>query len=136
MPRANKSKEEIAQDMVKKQIVLKERELAKIMFQILEGQETIYDAQTVVNALAGYIKYEIQVKNSQFKVNDLLIDLSKEKKNKITEAMESLKAEFQNEPALDLANLLERFGKQLAMYGASEFLKKPMTELSAEDLIA
>lgn len=134
--RVNKTKDEVVQEMVRKQVVAKEKELAHKMFAILESVDTIYDAQTACNALAGYIKYEVQVRNSQITLNDLRIDLSKEKKTKISEAMEALKTEFQNEQALDLASLFERFGKQLAMYGANEFLKKPMGDLKAEELIA
>jgi hypothetical protein len=134
--RINKTKEEIAMEMAKKQVVAQEKILAKKMFELISNVDTIYDAQTVVNALSGYIKYEVQVRNSALTVNDLLIDLSKEKPSKINDAMSALKTEFQNEKALDLANLLERFGKTLAQYGANEFLKNPMDTIKVDDIVA
>lgn len=134
--RVNKTKEEIAKEMAHKQMVANQKALARRIYAIIESQSTIYDAQTVVNALSGFIKYELSVKESSIKLNDLLIDLKNEPKTKITKAMEALKVELQNENAKDMAQLLERFGQTLGHYSASQFLKQPMKKVKLEDIIA
>ncbi len=135
-PRVNKTKDEIKAELEHHQKVEKQKDLAKRIFPLLSKQTNIYDAQTVVNALAGYIKYELELKQREIKLNSLLIDLSVEKKNLITEAMEAMKVEFQDESANDLASLLERFGQTLSQYSSAQYMKNPMSSIKIEDLIA
>ena len=134
--RINKTKDDIEKEMVQKEIVKQQKILAATIFKCLEGQENIYDAQTVVNALSGFIKYEMQVKESQLKLNDLLIDLTNEPASKIKDAMEALKVELQDKNAKDTAMLLQRFGETLGHYSAAKFMKNPMSDIKIEDIIA
>lgn len=119
-----------------KESVKKQKEVARRIFSKLTGLDTIYDAQTAVSALSGYIKYELAVKEMGLKLNDLLIDLKNEPKTKITEAIDALKVELQEENAKETAGLLERFGNTLAQYSAAQHLKNPMSSMKVEDIIA
>lgn len=134
--RINKTKDEIAKEMAHKQMIEQQKALARTIFKCIEGQDSIYDAQTVVNALSGFIKYELSVKEASLKLNDLLIDLSNEPKTKITEAMEALKVELQDKNAKELASLLERFGQTLAHYGSAQYMKNPMSTMKVEDIVS
>ena len=134
--RANKNKQEIAAEMNMKEVVKKERELAGIIFDAIKDQDSIYDAQTAVNALAGYIKYELNMKQHSLVLNDLLVDLKNEKDSKVKTAIERLKSELQGEKALDTAELLERFGKNLVLFGADKYMKNPMSIIKLEDFVA
>lgn len=122
--------------MAMKAVVEKQKLVARRIFDSIKGQDTIYDAQTVVNSLSGYIKYELAIKEAGLKLNDLLIDLKNEPKTKITEAIEMLKVELQDESARDMATLLERFGNTLGQYSAAKHLKTQMNEVKLEDIVA
>lgn len=134
--RVNKSKEEIAAEMKHKAVVTQQKELVKKIFAAISSQDTIFDAQTVLNALSGFIKYELSQKEATLKINDLLLDLSKQPKGKITKAMTELKAELQNENAKDTTMLLEHFGNTLGQYSAATFMKNKMSKIKIEDILA
>jgi len=134
--RVNKSKEEIATEMKHKAVVSQQKELVKKIFAAIANQDTVFDGQTVLQALSGFIKYELSQKEATLKINDLLIDLSKQPKGKITKAIAELKVELQNENAKDTAQLLERFGNTLGQYSAATFMKNKMSKIKIEDILA
>jgi len=133
--RVNKTKDEIAKEMAYKAKVENQKALARRMFPLLEV-ESIYDGQTALNALSGYIKFEMAVRESKLKVNDLLLDLKKEPDTQITKVMEALKTEFQDEPAKELSELMERMAKTLEAFIARKYINNPMSEIKLEDIVA
>lgn len=133
--RVNKTKDEIAKEMEHKAKVEKQKALARRMFPLLQV-ESIYDGQTALNALSGYIKFEMAVRESKLKLNDLLLDLKKEPDTQITKVMEALKAEFQDEPAKELSELMERMAKTLEAFIARKYINNPMSEIKIEDIVA
>ncbi len=133
--RVNKTKDEIAKEMAHKAKVEHQKALARRMFPLLEV-ETIYDGQTALNALSGYIKFEIAVRESKLKINDLLLDLKKEPDTQITKVMEALKTEFQDEPAKELSELMERMAKTLEAFIARKYINNAMSEIKLEDIVA
>jgi len=133
--RINKTKDEVAKEMAHKEMIKAQKALAKRIYATIEKQDTIYDAQTVVNAVAGYIKYELSVKEAGIKLKDLIIDLKNAPKSKISKAMEELVKELQLENAKDTAMLLERFGQTLGHFSSHEFMKNKMSKIKIEDLI-
>jgi len=133
--RVNKTKDEIAKEMAHKANVEKQKALARRMFPLLEV-ESIYDGQTALNALSGYIKFEMAVRESKLKINDLLLDLKKEPDTQITKVMEALKAEFQDEPAKELSDLMERMAKTLESFIARKYINNPISEIKLEDIVA
>lgn len=133
--RVNKTKDEIAKEMAHRAKVEHQKALARRMFPLLEV-ESIYDGQTALNALSGYIKFEIAVRESKLKINDLLLDLKKEPDTQITKVMEALKAEFQDEPAKELSELMERMAKTLEAFIARKYINNSMSEIKLEDIVA
>lgn len=133
--RVNKSKPEILGEMAQRAKVEKFKDMGRRVFPLLKT-ETIYDAQTVLDAVSGYIKFELAVKEQSLKLNDLLVDFSKEPKGEILDAMDAIKVELQQESAKDVADFLELMGRTFSSYASSEFLKKPMTDLKVEDIIS
>lgn len=133
--RVNKTKDEIAKEMAHKANIEKQKALARRMFPLL-AVESIYDGQTALNALSGYIKFEMAVRESKLKINDLLLDLKKEPDTQITKVMEALKAEFQDEPAKELSDLMERMAKTLESFIARKYINNPMSEIKMEDIVA
>lgn len=135
-PRVNKSKEQIAAQIAQVQKVDREKMLVKLMFPIIENMKTIYDAQTVLQALSGFIKAKVDQKAAEFFVKDLQIDLSKEEDSEIKTAMEALLGLIEIEKGKDIAGLLERFGNILAQHSAREFMKQSMREITLDKIIA
>lgn len=133
--RVNKSKPEILSEMAQRAKVEKFKDMGRRIFPLLKT-ETIYDGQTVLDAVSGYIKFELAVKEQSLKLNDLLVDFSKEPEGEILEAMKAIKVELQQESAKDVADFLELMGRTFSSYASSEFLKKPMSDLKVEDIIS
>jgi hypothetical protein len=107
------------------------------MFPFLQDQKTIYDAQTVVNAAAGYIKQELSIKVANIIVKDLPVDLSKDKSDKVlVDAVTNLVNLFQTEKADDAIALLERFGNGLGQFSSAKFMENPMSVIKPEEFIA
>lgn len=145
--RTNKSKDEILYDIRQKEQIERdetkrkdkvdrEKALCKLIWPFIETQDTIYDAQTVLNALSGYITFSLTKKYEDIKVSNLDLDFTKEPESKLKTAIVSLAGLVALEGAKDSASLLERFGKTLAQYGSSQYLKKPMATLKMKDIIA
>jgi len=84
------SKEELVAQMQHKQNVEHIKQVVRDIWPYLADQDTIYDAQTVANALSGFISAHIEKKVNEIKVVDLPIDLSKEKDSKIKSALHFL----------------------------------------------
>lgn len=132
--RVNKSKEEIAHDM---KIIASAKEkiaLVKRIFPLVKGQKTIYEAQTVLYGLYGYIKGELQKRERAATVEELALDFSKEKD--YLDVITTLHDEFKGEKAWAFANLLNEFADSFQKYGAMKYLENPMDVLKEEDIIA
>jgi len=134
--KSNKSKEQIASDIVRVQKANREKSLVKLMFPLIEGMSSIYDAQTALQALSGFIRNELDLKNSEFVLQDLKIDLSKEKDSEVKTALVNLIDMLAIEKAKDLSDLLQRFGNILAQHSANKFMKNPMSDIALKDIIA
>jgi len=135
MPRINKTKDQIAEDIKRTQKVAHLKEVVKIVFPLLTT-ETIYDAQTALNALVGFVKADLQEKQDAVKMSEVVIDLSKEKESSITKAMEVIKEALKDEPADEVSQTLERLSRAFGEFGSMKFLKNPMSELKLEELLA
>ncbi len=117
--------------------VQRQKALCKLMWPFLHSKSiSIYDAQTVVNAVGGYLKYELEARMVGITVKDLAIDLKNETDSEIKTAMTHILEVFEGENAKDAADLLERFGKTLGGFSAHTYMKKPMTELKVEDIVS
>lgn len=136
LKRITKSKEEIKSDMARAQKVEHMKNVVRIAYPIIESVDTIYDGQTVVNALSGFVMALVEQKASEIKISDINIDISGEEDSKIKDAIEKLIETFKDEPAKELSSILERFGKTMGDYGAHEFLKNKMTDLPIDKILA
>lgn len=132
--RVNKTKEEIAHDMKVMQVAKEKIALVRKIFPLLKGQKTIYDAQTVLYGLAGYIKGELQKREREATVVDLNLDFSKEKE--FLDILTVLHEEFKGEKAWAFASLLNEFADSFQKYGAIKYLENPMDVIKEEDIIA
>lgn len=135
-PRENKKKEEITADMKKKQHVERQKTLARLIFPAVTNLKTVYDAQTVFNAVAGYIKLELMKEEAKLRVSDLAIDLSKEKDTPIKHAVSNIFELIRDENATDAANLIELMGNKLPEFLANKAVRGPMSQVTAEEFIA
>lgn len=135
-PRINKSKEQITEEMQRNAKIQHDISLCKLIWPYLETLDTIYDAQTVLNGLAGFISSGLEKKIAGIKVSEVEIDLSKEEESKIRTAFISLMGLLEIEDAKASSDLLIRFGSTLSKYGAAQYLKNPMSTLKVEDIIA
>ena len=135
-PRVNKTKEELAKQIAQVQKVEREKSLVKLMFPLLKDVKTIYDGQTALQALSGFIKAKLDQKTSEILVKDLELDFSKEEDTPIKKAVVALADMLEIEKAKDIAGLLERFGNILAVHGANEYMKQGMDKISIENIIA
>ena len=133
--RVNKTKDELKAELLLQQELNREEFLSRPIFAVLKKQETIYDAQTLLHALSGYIFQQVEKRTSEIKVGDLPIDTSKEKEGPIKEGFAEILEILKDEKAETISKFLKRYGDMLGYYGAKEFLKKPMTELTEEDII-
>lgn len=134
--RQNLTEHQILMDLQAKQRVAHAKDIVRDMFPALEEVETIYDAQTVVNALCGFIMPHIENYMSKIKMSDLPIDLSKEEDTKIKIALEKLLAILKDEPAKQLMTTLDQFGASFAKLGADRFLKQPMNAITVDDIVS
>lgn len=135
-PRVNKSKDEIAAQIKQTQRIERQKTLARLMFPFLEGMKTIYEAQTVVMALSGFIKAALAQKSAEIVVKDLTIDLSKEEDSEVKSAIIALQGLLQTENADDAAALLERFGNGLGQFSSKKYMDNPMSSISVDEFVA
>lgn len=137
--RINKTKEQIVADMKRKNSEESAKKIARDVFPFLTTNKTIYDSQTTVSAVSGYLKYElskrindIKVSNIREGVNELLKSEKKSIiKTAIVEILDSIDGQNVNDVTIVLDKISDGFGK----YGAIQFLKKPMSELKMKDFI-
>lgn len=134
--RVNKTKDELAEQIAKTARIERMKVLARLVWPFIQDQKTIYDAQTAVNAAAGFIKQELQAKTEQIIVKDLPIDLSNEKDSPIKAAVENLIQLMQTEKAEDAANLLEKMGNSFGQFAASKYMANPVSWISMDEFIA
>lgn len=109
--------------------------MVKKVFPLL-NVDTVYDGQTVVNALAGLIAVEIEKKVADVKLSEIKIDLSEEKDSKVKDAMLGIIGIFQEESAQELSETLERLGDTLQAYGAHKFLRGEMSTVKLSDILS
>lgn len=134
--RVPKDKEAIVSTFLQQEKIAHIKEVVRNIYPLLEKVDSIYDAQTSVNALSGFISAHIENQAAKIKLNELPIDLSKEEDSKIKEAILAIMELCKNEPAKELSSILERLGKTMGDYGAHEFLKNPMEQLSVDKILA
>lgn len=136
LKRVNKTKPEILDDLQRKAKAEKEKSLARRIFPHIQNEASIYDAQTVVQALAGFIDYDLMRKEQALKLVDLDIDFSKEKNEQMKNDMTALMEELKDENAKELSLFLQKFGSALSQFSAIKFMKNSMDEIKIEDFIA
>ena len=131
-----KTKEELKSDIARNIKVEHIKNTIRKIYPVIEKTDSIYDGQTVVNALGGFIMAHIENESAKFKLSDLPIDLSKEDDSKIKTAIEEIMKLMKDEPAKELASTLERLGKTMGDFSAHEFLKNKMEELPLNKILA
>ncbi len=136
IPRVNKTKEQLIAETKHLEKVNREKSLVKLMFPLIENQKTIYDAQTALQALSGFVKLELDKKMNDVKVGDLVFDLSKDPESEIKTSVLGLIDMLKFENAKDTANLLERFGNILAQHSSREYMKQPMNIINIDMIVA
>lgn len=134
--RKNKSKEDITKEMEYEKKVSHIKDIVKQIYPTLETVDSIYDAQTVVNALSGFILAHLENKLQQFKMSDIIIDLSMEDDSAIKTAVLALAEMLADEPAKETSETLERLGKTLQTYSSHMFMKQPMSVVSLNDIVS
>jgi len=130
------SKAELLEEMAKQVRVEHQKTLAKAIWPIVAKLPKIYDAQTAVNAAAGFIQAELNKKTEELKVSDLTVDLSKEKASDVKDAVQALVELLAPESATDASQLLQVFGKQFTLYSANKYLDNSMDVIKMDDFIA
>ena len=137
MKRSNKNKEEILEQMQVATRVASQKELAKLIFPLLgTDKKTVYDAQTVLGAIAGYVKLEMLKKEEALLVSDVPFDLSKEPESAIKTAMLEIMKLIQGKKAKDVVDLFDLMASKLPQYLAGVHMKEPAEDIKVEDFIA
>ncbi len=134
-PLKNRSKEDIKAEIARTNKVKHERELALKIWEHIKGMKSIYDAQTALQAVSGFVTFEYARKTQNVLCGDLTVDLKREKDKEMKKIMEAILVIIKGENAKDTAGFLERYGKMLAMYSSMEYMKKPMSELNRDKII-
>ena len=133
--RKNLNKDEIRAQMAQKAKIAHITEVVRGVFPLLDV-DSVYDAQTVVNALAGLIAVDIEKKVQEIKLSEVNIDLSSEKDGKIKTAILAIIDKCQEESAQELSETLERLGSTLQAYGTDLFLRGPMSAVKVTDIVS
>lgn len=134
--RANLTKEQLESRIEYNLEIERQKALARKIFPFIENMKTVYDGQTVVNAVAGYLKLELLKREEALKVSDVPIDLSNEKSSEIKTAMEGIIDAVQMDSAKETIALLETMGSKLPGYLAGVHMKDPMDTIKIGDFIA
>ncbi len=134
--RTNKTKEQIVDDMKHQEKVAHIKDVVRGIFPYLEKVDTVYDAQTVVNALSGFIAALIEKNVAEIKLGDLDIDLSKEEDSKIKTAIQDIIRFEAEESAQELSETLERLGTTLQAYIVHKHMSAPMETIKIDDLVS
>lgn len=132
----NKQKQELVNEAKRMAYINKQKDLARKIFPFIQSQKTVYDAQTALTAVSGYIKEQLTKKIQETKVSDLKVEMANEKQKEIKAAMDGILAAVQDDEAENVEKILLMMSDKLAQYGANKFLKQPMSEVSVKDFIA
>ena len=135
MARKNKTKEELVAEIKSRQKIEHIKDVVRKLFPYLDVP-TIYDAQTTLSAIVGFIKADLEEKRDAIKFGDIKIDLSKEKESPITLAIKAISDTFPDEPAQDFSEILDRLSRAFGEYGSMKFVKGPMADLKIDDILA
>ena len=129
-------KEELVKQAEAKSRIDHQKALARLVFPAVEQLKTVYDAQTVFNAVAGHIKYGLILKENSHKVSDLTIDMEKGKESDVKHAVRSILGLLEEENAKNAGDLLELMGAKLPEFLANRALKGDMSTVTAQEFIA
>lgn len=134
--RINKTKEQITAEIKQVEKIKHIKEVVRKVYPLLQNVDSIYDAQTVLNALQGFIKVDLETLLDEITVGYLAMEFEQEKDSKIKDAMLAIVKEMANEPADEFSQTIERLARAFSDYGSTKFLKNPMSELKIEDILA
>lgn len=138
--RTNKTKEELVEEVRKAAAVNHQIELAKKIYPLIQDQKSIYDAQTALNAAAGYIQFGVNKRMKDISLSDVMPDileaLTKEKKSAIKTSVEEIIQLLTKEKTEGMVALLQRFGKTLGEYSSTRYMKNPMSVIKLKDIIS
>lgn len=134
--RVSKDKSQIAREMAfqekQKAKLDKQKYIAKTIFPFVEKLKTVYDAQTVFNAVAGYIDSTLAIEVSKIKVSDLNIVIDTKKGGELEKAVVNILKSMENVSAEDVSDLSQKMGQKLAEFVANKGLKDKMTIKTAD----
>jgi c-di-GMP-related signal transduction protein len=134
-PRKNLNKDEIKAKIAQEAKIAKLKEIVAKVFPLIEDTATIYDAQTVLQGLAGLLSAGLETKITEFKVSDIELDLSNEEKSAITDKVQEVYDLLKDESANDVPETLDRLGGALQQYTTSKYMKNPMSEIKITDIM-
>lgn len=129
------NKDEVLQEMLYKQKMATIKKMVETIYPHVENISSIYDAQTVVNALSGFLSAHIEKKVLDIKTNDIEIDLSNEEDSEIKTAILAIVKDMDGQSAQVLSETLEKFGQALSQFSAHTFMKQPMKTIKLEDIL-
>lgn len=137
-PRKNKAvlAQELAQQTARVAKVERTKTLARLIFPIVENLKDIYEAETVFNAVSGHIKYGLQMKENQIKVQDLEFDLEKGNESDIKHAVKTMIEALGDVPANEGAEITNLMGSKISPFLAGKHIHDPMSEITAKEFIA
>ena len=131
----NKTKEENIEHIKAVEKAHKEKEITKRIFPLLQDCKTIYDAQTTLGAVAGFLQEGVQEELHKIIANQVTLDTSKVESETIKKAMEDIFKEIENEPAYVTSQILNKISSIFTAHGADKFLQNPMSSLPIEEII-
>lgn len=134
--RVNKTKKEIVNDMQMQDKVKHIKEVVRNIFPMIEKLDSVYDAQTAVNALSGFISAYIEQRVAVIKLSELPIDLSKEEESNIKTAILEIMELLKDESAQEVSETLERLGTTLQQYIIHTHMTQPMSSIKIDDLVS
>lgn len=120
----------------KQERVERQKVLAKKIFPFVENLKTIYDAQTVFSALAGFIKFGLEKEEAKLRIEDVSMDFSKEGESAVKTAVIEIRELIRLENAKEAMSLLEIMGNKIPEFIANKHMKDSMKELTVEEFIA
>lgn len=134
--RSNASKQELELIQAQQGRITRQKAIAKIIFPALQELDTVYDAQTVVQAVSGFIKYAIETRLQALKVSDLTLDSGKGGNVKVRESIQKVLDLVANSSAEEVEGILSIMGQKFPEYFATKGLKEPMSSIPENEFIA
>ena len=134
--RVNKTKAELEAQIKHNDKIERQKLVAKLLWPFIADMKSVYDAQTVLQAVAGYMKYDLVSRETKLSCADLSMDLTKEKESEIKTAMQHVFNQLATENAKDSILLLETMANKLPEFIATKHLKDPMSTVKVEEFIA